>query len=144
MPAFGNADWPKNYGECAGINKNSITHATGTGATEGTNQLTYVVELDGLYRVSSALRVRTAGTGAGQVASAQVAYNNGTAVSAATVALSGVTPGTLDATAAAGTALGQSGVYKAVAGTNIVVSILGAGTFTTAAVIDWYASVERV
>lgn len=146
MAAFGNSAWPYNYGEVAGIRKDSVTHVTGSGATEGSNLLTYACDQTGLYRVSAVGRLRTAGTGAGQNLKFQVAHNNGTAVSAADIGNSGVAGAitALDVTGAAGTYIAQHGLVKAVAGTNIVVTTLGAGTFTTAAVIDVDVSVERV
>jgi hypothetical protein len=146
MPAFGSSSWPYNYGVVASINKDSVTMITGTGATEGTNQLTYACDLTGIYKVTSLVRIRTAGTGASQAVKSQVAHNNGSVIAAADIAMSGVAGAitALDLTGAAGTFIVQSGVYKCVSGTNVVVSLLGSGTFTTAAIGDVYVSVERI
>jgi hypothetical protein len=131
-------------GRVASLPIDSLTHVTGTSAAEGTSQLTYTVERTGLYRISSVLVVKTAGTGAGQVANVQAAYNNGAAQAASTLKQSGVTPGTLDVTAAAGTHLNQSQTVYAIAGTSIVVSILGAGTFTLAAILNGAINIDAV
>lgn len=144
MAHFGSVDWPTPYGRVAALEKTSVTIATGASSTEGTDQLTYTVARTGPYRVSALLRVRTAGTGASQATVARVTHNNGTAISAASIGMSGVTPGTLDATAAAGTAFNSAQVIHAVAGTNIVIGLNGSGTFTSAAVIDLDFVIEAI
>jgi hypothetical protein len=146
MPAFGSQSWPYNYGTVAAINKNSVTMITGSGATEGTNLLTYACDLTGIYRVTTLVRIRTAGTGASQAVKSQVTHNNGTAVAAADTARAGVAGAitALDLTGAAGTFLAQDGLYLQAAGSNLLVTLLGSGTFTTAAIADVYISVERV
>lgn len=147
MPALGQyAGGGQPYGRVSRLSQQSVTHVTSNGSTEGVNKLTYAVERDGLYRVSAVGRLRTAGTGSGQNLKFQVSHNNGTAVSNADIANSGVAGAitALDVTGSAGTYIAQHGLYRAVAGTNIVVSSLGAGTFTTAAVVDLEMSIEAV
>lgn len=147
MPALGMlAGGGQPYGRVARVSVQSLTHVTGVGAAEGSSKLTFAVERDGFYRVSALARIRTAGTGAGQNIKFQVASNNGTAVTIADIARLGVAGAitALDATGAAGTFIAQDGLYRCVAGTNIVVTSLGAGTFTTAAVIDVEMSIEAI
>jgi len=146
MPALGAVAGAYQYGRVASLNKQSVTAATGASAVEGTDKLTYNVERDGMYRVSSYLRLRTAGTGASQSVVARVAYNNGTAVSAANI-LPFIGAGTLtafDLTGSAGLAAMSSETIFAAAGTDIVVNLNGSGTFTTAAVIDVYFVIEAI
>lgn len=146
MAAFGNSSWPLNYGEVAQIRKDSYTLITGVGAVEGSDKLTYACDLTGMYRVTSVVRLRTAGTGASQAVKVQFTHNNGTAVTIADIANSGVAGAitALDVTGAAGTYIAQVGSFKAVAGTNVVVTLLGSGTFTTSAVVDVDICIERV
>lgn len=128
MAHFASVDWPQPYGRVAGLDKtgNAVLTATATTATEGTNQLTYAVPRTGLYRLSSYLRVRVASDSATSATAAVTAsYNNGTAITAASVGQSGVTPGTLNLKGTAGTSvLLQSETVLAAAGTSIIMAVL--------------------
>jgi hypothetical protein len=146
MPALGSAAGPYAYGRVASINSTSVTAATGASAAEGIDKLTYTAERAGLYRINSYVRVRTAGTGASQSVVAKVAYNNGAAVAAANVLpfIGAATLTALDLTAAAGTNGMSSMVIFADVSTAITVNLTGSGTFTTAAIIDVYFSIEAI
>lgn len=113
--------------------------ATGAGATEGTNKLTYVAPITGFYRVTCALRIVTVSTaGTSHSVKGQVAYTSvtGTATAAVDIKNSNTAVTAFDVKGgAAGDMQTQTGVIKAVAGTNITLTSLdtvsGTGTGTT-------------
>ena len=114
----------------ASLSSNAVVEPTAAGANvstnEGVDKLTYPVTTAGLYRVSSYMRVETQSNPATtDVGVCQITYNNGTAQTAANIAPSGVSSGTVDLrTGAVGAFLAQTGVYSCAAGTNIVLTVL--------------------
>jgi hypothetical protein len=140
MPVLSGAAGAHQYGRAASVDTEGRTAATGSTAL-----LTYTAERTGLYRVSVVLRTRTAGTGASQSVKPQVAYNNGTAVAAKDVLpFVSAAPTAYDLTAAAGTEDRRDMLIRAVAGSAIILTLLGSGTFTLAAKIDVHATIEAV
>ena len=134
MSHFASAELPSTFGQGAqlttlatpGLYTATATAAsTSNSATEGTNLLTYTVATTGLYRVSSYLRVNKASdAAAGHTLAAFVSYSNPTAITAASIGTSGVTPGTLDFKGTLGTSvLNQNAIIYATAGTTIQMSV---------------------
>lgn len=144
MPHFASADWNSPSGLVSSLSKTSVTAATGSSSTEGTDKLTYTTTRLGLYRINLYAVIRTAGTGASQAVVGQVAYtDNLGAKSAGNIAASGVTVTALDLTSATAR-LTQSQVIEATSGTTITVTMSGSGTFTTAGIYDLYVSIEAL
>jgi hypothetical protein len=150
MSHFADTNWHNPSGLVASLETtaNAVKAATGTTSTEGTNQLTHVVRRTGLYRLSSYLRLRAQSTaGTSHTLAATASYNNGTAITAASIGQSGVTPGTLDAKAGTvGTAvLLQSETVLASASTSIIMAVLetvsGTGAVGT---YDIFFAIEAV
>ena len=144
MAHFASVNWNNPVGNVASLTKASVTAATGTSSTEGTDKLTYTAERAGLYRINVYAQVVTAGTGASQAVVAQVAYTDATgAKSAADIAPSGVTVTKLDLTSGTATLKQSTVIYSNNAAT-ITVTMSGSGTFTSAGVYGLYIIIEAV
>jgi len=150
MSHFGSPNWNNPSGLVAKLETtaNAVLTASATTSTEGTNQLTYTAARTGLYRLSSYLRVRVAAdTQTSHTAAAFASYNNGTAITSATIAQSGVTPSTVSLKGTAGTSvLLQSETVLAASGTNIVMAVSEtlSGTAPTVGTYDIYFTIEAV
>lgn len=125
MSHFGSGNWPNEFGRIAGLESAAdVTQPTATGATatEGTDKLTFRVRDTGQYLIAANIKIAVASDAATtDVVVAQVAYNDGSAVAAASIANTGVTPGTINAKTLNAES-SQMQVIKAVAGTDIVVT----------------------
>ena len=151
MAHFGSVDWHTPSGLVASLEKdgNVALEATAATSTEGTNMLTYTTVRKGLYRLSAYLRVRVASDAAtSHTAAAFASYNNGTAITSATMGQSGLTPGTLSLKGTAGTSvLLQSETVLCASGTNIVMTVSEAVTGAKTAGVgtyDIYFAIEAV
>lgn len=131
MSAFGSGYWPNEFGRSAGFDGTAnvaMLEATASTTTEGTDKLTLTVRETGLYQINVGLRVSVASDAAtSHTIVGQVAYNDGSAISAENVQLDGVTAGTLN-----GKTLNanfyQTTVIRAVVGTTITVTLAHAVT----------------
>ena len=148
MPAFGNVLWPAEYGYVAGTFGLASSMLESTSSTNGTaDSLSYTPVTTGLFRISTGAVVTQASDAAtSHTIVAQVAYNDGSAISAENVAQDGVTTGVLN-----GKTLNanfyQSTVVRAVAGTTITVNFLHTVTGAKTAGVGKYAvmlTIERV
>ena len=150
MSHFASANWNNPTGLVASLSTtaNAVKASTGTTSTEGTNQLTYTTPRTGLYRLSSYLRLRAQSTAnTSHTLAAFASYNNGTAITSATIGQSGLTPGTLDAkSGTVGTAvLAQSETVYCDVSTNIVMAVSETVSGTGAAgTYDIYFAIEAV
>lgn len=140
MPHFASGLFPATFGVVASLSTAAAAltrpASTATGSTEGTNQLTYVVPVTGWYRVSSSDRLVVASdAGTSHTLATFVTYNNGSAQAIATLAMTGVTPGVIDAKGAVvGFTLQQEAMIYAVAATTILVQSREVVVGTTATV----------
>ena len=123
MAHFGSVRWPKEFGTVASLSASAAQPtSTASTSTEGTDKLTYTVENTGHYLVAANLKVTVASdAGTTDTVVAQVAYNDGSAVSAESIGQLGVTPGTGNAKTL-NLSVSQSKVIRAVAGTTIVIT----------------------
>lgn len=125
MAHFASESLPASFGCGASLTKANIAMqlVTGTG-TEGTQKLTYVVPVAGMYQVSGFFSTTVASNAAtSHTGAIFFTYNDGTAVGAAALQLTGVTQtATQDMMSTAGTirAAAMSTIYAA-AGSSIVV-----------------------
>lgn len=130
MSHFASPDWNNPTGLVASLSTtgNVALEATASTSTEGTNKLTYTTKRAGTYLVTSYLRVRVASDAATSHSGVvNVAFNNGTAISATglkNLGGTGVTIGTIDLKGTAGTShLAQSGIIFAANATDIVLTV---------------------
>lgn len=124
MSHFGSARWPAEFGTVASLSATAAqpTSSAST-STEGTDKLTYTVENTGQYLVAANLKVTVASDAATtDTLVAQVAYNDGSAVSAESIGQLGVTPGTGNAKTL-NLSVSQMKVIRAVAGTTITITV---------------------
>jgi hypothetical protein len=115
------------------------------GVREGIDKFTFVVPRAGFYRIHTYIRVVTVGTGAGNNLIAQVAYNDGSAVAAATIlpTVGLATPTAAVNVTTAGQCYQSTGIWAA-AGSTITVTVLPGGTVTTTGVMDVHVTMEAV
>ena len=129
MSHFAGATIPAVFGLGAQANATGMTRlyiltgtaaSTSNGSTEGTNLITYLVGVSGVYRLSAFMRVATTSNSNGaHTAAAWVTHSNPTDIVAATVQAA-----TLDLTAAVGTTvLVQERLIYATAGTTITMYV---------------------
>lgn len=149
MSHFASTNWNNPTGLVASLSKaaNAVRTTTGVTATEGTNQLTYTTVRAGLYRVSAYLRVSTASdANTSHTLASFASYNNGTAITGATIGTSGVTPGTANAKGTAGTTvLHQNATVYCANATNIVMYVTETISGTpTAGAYDIHFTIEAV
>ncbi len=139
MTHFADGDWPFTYGRRAALEKTAITMlaSTASTSTEGTDMLTYTIPRTGIYRVSTAIRIRLGSTAAtSHTVKAQVAFNDGNAQTACDLSVVNLGVGTVTAIDAktANLRIVQHGVFLGIIGTTIVITTLntitGAGTGT--------------
>jgi hypothetical protein len=128
MSHFASTNWNNPSGVVAYMSTlaTAMQTATGSTSTEGTNKLSYTTVRAGMYRVSSYVRVSTASNAAtSHTGVVQVAYNNGTAITAANIQLNGVTAtATTNLKSTAGTTvLAQSSVIYAASATSIAITV---------------------
>ena len=102
MPHFGSQAWPDEFGRIASLTSAStvlMEEATGSGSTEGTNQLAFTTREAGMYRVSVYMKVTEVSDAAtSHVALARVAYNDGSAIAAKAISVDPAVTATLDCT----------------------------------------------
>ena len=159
LPSKLSDNWPENFGTVSKLSSaisavlfGAVGASPVTGSTEGTDLHTYTVPTGetGLYMVSTHLHTNVlSDAGTTQVVAAQVAYNDGAAVSAALV---GANDGGGDATVTTAdtttvdTHAQQMGVIRAEAGTDIAVSTLATngGTVATVGSIEFDVAIVRL
>ena len=149
MSHFASGSWNNPCGLVASLDKlaNAVRTTTGATATEGTNQLTYTTLRTGLYRISAYLRVSTASNAnTSHTLASFASYNNGTAITSASIGTSGLTPGTLNAKGTAGTSvLLQTETVYCDTGTNIVMAVTETISGTpSAGAYDIHFAIEAV
>lgn len=145
MSHFASGAWNNPSGLVAqlSVDGNVALEATASTSTEGTNKLTYTTVRGGMYLVCSYLRVRVASDAAtSHTGVVNVAFNNGSAISATglkNLGGTGVTIGTIDLKGTAGTThLAQSGVMFCAEGTTITLTVSEAITGAKTAGVGTY------
>ena len=157
MAHFGSALWPPRFGTVKSLSAVAAAtaypaSATTLGTTEGTDLLTYTVPAGhtGLYMLLSAIHVNVASdAGTSQTIVAQVTYNNGVAVAVSDigeVTAGGSATVTPVSTLTIDFKIGQSGIIRAEAGTDIAikVAVVSGGTVATVGEFDINFAIVRV
>lgn len=142
MSHFGSADWNNPSGLVASLASPTTTlqlEATASTSIEGTDKLTYRAVRTGMYRVSATMKVTEASDAAtSHTLVAQVAYNDGSAISAENISLDGVTAGTANGKTLNAN-FAQSTMIRAVTGTDIVITVLNTVVGAKTAGVGEYA-----
>ncbi len=146
MSHFAAGNWPSSYGYIASISKTGFTErtTTGTGSTEGTDQLTATCPTAGLYNVRVCVVVRTASDAATSDALVIAAtWTDDTGANSA-INLPGFSSS--DLKAAAGTFyVGSALVRVSAAGGTIKLALKDTVTGAkTVGALDWFATVEKI
>jgi len=145
MSHFASATLPSNFGRVASTRSAAQANQASTAA--GTLSLAYSVPADGagLYLVAAAVRTTTASTAAtSHYFLPKVAWNDGTAQSAATFTLGGVAASNFSLKSTAGTPYSAWQILYAAASTTITVSSAEAVTGTGTGAADVEFAVVRI